>query len=331
MRRGLRRRALAGVERRLLGRADRSSRQRQVRVRARDGAGRSCRARSWSTTSTSSIVSSARSRRAPAVRAPRTLLVRVTPDVRRRDAREDLHRSGRLQVRFLDRGRPAAIARIDGIDGLVLAGLHAHVGSQLLELYAVRRAVAELAELGEFPVMGPRRRSRGRLHRGPAAPARDRGLRRRARRRGARARAGAPGERLLIEPGRALCANAGVTLYTVESVKQQRLDAGSPSTAACPTTCARCSTARRYEAHVADRFGGSTLRARRQALRVGDVIVREALLDDPRAGRRDRDARDGRLRIRDGQQLQRRPAPAGDLLPRRRRARGRQARDASRI
>ena len=36
----------------------------------------------------------------------------------------------------------------------------------------------------------------------------------------AHAHEGGARRRLLIEPGRALCANAGVTLYAVESVKQ---------------------------------------------------------------------------------------------------------------
>ena len=77
-----------------------------------------------------------------------------------------------------------------------------------------------------------------------------------------------PERRLLIEPGRALCANAGVTLYTVESVKQNvsrwvAVDGGMSDNLRPMLYGAR------YEAHVADRFGGTTrVRARRQALRV---------------------------------------------------------------
>ncbi len=61
--------------------------------------------------------------------------------------------------------------------------------------------------------------------------------------------------------------------------------AGWPSTAACPTTCARCSTAR------ATRRTSPTASAARRACVLagkhcesGDVIVRDALLDDPRPG-----------------------------------------------
>jgi diaminopimelate decarboxylase len=93
-----------------------------------------------------------------------------------------------------------------------------------------------------------------------------------------------PDRRLLIEPGRALSANAGVTLYTVESVKQNvsrwvAVDGGMsdnlrPMLYGAP-----------YEAHVADRFGGSS-----ECVLVGkhcesgDVIVADARLDDPKAG-----------------------------------------------
>ena len=44
------------------------------------------------------------------------------------------------------------------------------------------------------------------------------------------------------------------------------------------------------------------------------MLIRETTLPDPRAGRRARDPRDRRLRVRDGQQLQRRPAAARRVL-----------------
>jgi diaminopimelate decarboxylase len=90
--------------------------------------------------------------------------------------------------------------------------------------------------------------------------------------------------RLLIEPGRALCANACVTLYTVESVKRNvslwvSVDGGMsdnlrPMLYGAP-----------YEAHVVDRFDGATecVLAGKHC-ESGDVLVRRALLDEPRAG-----------------------------------------------
>jgi len=148
------------------------------------------------------------------------VLIRVTPDVRG-ETHEKIS-TGQADSKFgfaMDDAR-AAIERIDGIDGLALAGLHAHIGSQLLELEPFRREVAELAKLGDFPVwdlgggLGVAYTESqpspptieeyvGTLVRG----AREHGM-------------DTPSKRLLIEPGRALTASAGVTLYTVESVKQ---------------------------------------------------------------------------------------------------------------
>jgi diaminopimelate decarboxylase len=219
------------------------------------------------------------------------VLIRVTPDVRG-ETHEKIS-TGQADSKFgfsMDDAR-AAIERIDGIDGLALAGLHAHIGSQLLELEPFRREVAELVKLGsEIPPPGgfsiwdlggglgvaytesqPRpptiEEYVGTLVRG----AREHGM-------------GAPGKRLLIEPGRALTANAGVTLYTVQSVKRNvstwvAVDGGMSDNLRPMLYGAR------YEAHVADRFGGAMpcVLAGKHC-ESGDVIVREALLDDPRPG-----------------------------------------------
>ena len=121
---------------------------------------------------------------------------------------------------------PTAIARIEGVAGLRLMGLHAHIGSQLLELEPFRREVAELARLGEFGVwdlgggLGVHYTADQ-----PAPPAVEDYVATLVE--GARTHGmGEPGRRLLIEPGRSLVANAGVTLYTVESRQAQRLPLG---------------------------------------------------------------------------------------------------------
>ena len=88
----------------------------------------------------------------------------------------------------------------------------------------------------------------------------------------------------MIEPGRSLSANAGVTIYTVESVKQNfsrwvAVDGGMSDNMRPMLYGAA------YEAHVADRLGGSTecVLAGKHC-ESGDVIVRPAMLDDPRPG-----------------------------------------------
>jgi diaminopimelate decarboxylase len=88
----------------------------------------------------------------------------------------------------------------------------------------------------------------------------------------------------MVEPGRSLCANAAVTLYTVESVKQNvsrwvAVDGGMSDNLR-PMLYGAV-----YQAQVADRFGGSTrcVLAGKHC-ESGDVIVREATLEDPRPG-----------------------------------------------
>jgi diaminopimelate decarboxylase len=211
------------------------------------------------------------------------VLVRVTPDVRG-DTHEKIS-TGQADSKFGFSIAQAeqAFERVRASDGLSLQGVHAHIGSQLLGLDPFRAEVAELARLGDFPVwdlgggLGVRYTSEQ-----PAPPAIDEYV-------GAIVRAAhehgmGTGRRLLIEPGRALCANAGVTLYTVESVKQNisrwvAVDGGMSDNLRPMLYGAS------YEAHVADRFDGAMSCALvGKHCESGDVIVREALLDDPRRG-----------------------------------------------
>jgi diaminopimelate decarboxylase len=222
--------------------------------------------------------------RLPDERRIQDVLIRVTPDVRG-DTHDHIS-TGQADSKF---GfgmaeAPEAIARIERVEGLRLAGLHAHIGSQLLDLEPFRREVAELATLGEFDVWdlggGLGVRYTADQPEPPSIASYVGALVDAVRRHGM----GDPDRRLLIEPGRALTANAGVTLYTVESVKQNvsrwvAVDGGMSDNLRPMLYAAR------YEAHVADRIGGHTecVLAGKHC-ESGDVIVRNALLDDPRPG-----------------------------------------------
>ncbi len=212
------------------------------------------------------------------------VLLRVTPDVRGETHEKISTGQADSKFGFSMSDARAAIERVRALGGVRLAGLHAHIGSQLLELEPFRREVAELGGLGAFDVwdlgggLGVRYTSEQ-----PAPPsvesyvatllaaADEHGMT-------------APGKRLLIEPGRALCANSCVTLYSVESVKQNvsrwvAVDGGMSDNLR-PMIYGAV-----YEAHVADRFDGTTrcVLAGKHC-ESGDVIVREALLDDPQPG-----------------------------------------------
>jgi diaminopimelate decarboxylase len=211
------------------------------------------------------------------------VLVRVAPDVRGETHEKISTGQADSKFGFALAQVEEALARVEAIRGLALRGLHAHIGSQLLELEAFRREASELARLGDFPVwnvgggLGVRYTESQ-----PPPPTIEEYVG--AVVAAAHAHGMGPERRLLIEPGRALSANAGVTLYTVESVKQNvsrwvAVDGGMsdnlrPMLYAAP-----------YEAHVADRFGGAS-----ECVLVGkhcesgDVIVADARLDDPKAG-----------------------------------------------
>ena len=95
-----------------------------------------------------------------------------------------------------------------------------------------------------------------------------------------------PGVTVQCEPGRSLVGNAGVTIYTVGTVKRipgirtyVAVDGGMSDNLRPMLYGAR------YEAEIADRFGGSddcTIAG--MHCESGDILVRDAVLDDPRPG-----------------------------------------------
>ena len=211
------------------------------------------------------------------------VLVRVTPDVRGETHEKISTGQADSKFGFAMAHADEAIARLQAVDGLSLQGLHAHIGSQLLGLEPFRREAAELASLGDFPVwdlgggLGVQYTEEQ-----PSPPSIEEYVG--ALVRAAQANGMGPDRRLLIEPGRALCANAGVTLYTVESVKQNvsrwvAVDGGMSDNMRPMLYGAT------YEAQVADRFGGSTecVLAGKHC-ESGDVLLRDAALEDPRPG-----------------------------------------------
>jgi diaminopimelate decarboxylase len=220
---------------------------------------------------------------AAADRGAQPVLVRVTPGVSGDTNAKISTGQADSKFGFAMEDAADALARVRGVAGLELLGVHAHIGSQLLALEPFRAAAVALAKLGEFPVwdlgggLGARYTERQ-----PSPPTIEEYVG--AVVDAAHANGLGSDQRLLIEPGRALCANAGVTLYTVESVRRNvsrwvAVDGGMSDNIR-PMLYGAV-----IEAHVADRFEGST----RCVLvgkhcESGDVLVGDAVLDDPRPG-----------------------------------------------
>lgn len=212
------------------------------------------------------------------------VLIRVTPGVAGRT--HEKISTGQADSKFgfgLDDAR-AAIERLRDSTSLDLRGLHMHIGSQLLAVDAYRPAIEALATLGDFPVYN----LGGGLGVAYTADQQPPSIEQ-----WVDALVGAahdvlgPGKRLLFEPGRSLVANAGVTLYTVETVKRNvstwvAVDGGMSDNLRPMLYGAT------YEALLADRADragvGERCHVTGKHCESGDVIVRDVALDDPRPG-----------------------------------------------
>jgi diaminopimelate decarboxylase len=207
------------------------------------------------------------------------VMLRVTPGIAA--ATHESVQTGQVDSKFgfrIDEVQ-RAMRRCADAPGLELTGLHAHIGSQIFDLEPYRRLAELLGGLGDFPRLN--------LGGGLAVaytaedepPAIDDYV-------AALLSAAPAGVTVLCEPGRSLVAGAGVTLYTVGTVKEVpgvrtyvAVDGGMSDNLRPMLYGAR------YEAEVADRPGGATAcTIAGMHCESGDVLIRDAMLDDPRPG-----------------------------------------------
>ena len=204
--------------------------------------------------------------------ARQPVLIRVTPGVR--GDTHDKISTGQADSKFgvglaeARRGDRAGRARSAASSCAACTSTSAR---SLLTLEPFRAAIAAIAELGEFPVydLGG---GLGVAYTERAGAAGDRGVTSARSSSAARELLG-PGKRLLIEPGRSLVANGGVTLYRVIWVKHNvstwvSVDGGMSDNLRPMLYGAR------YEAQIADRLGGSTrVHLAGKHCESGDVII----------------------------------------------------------
>jgi diaminopimelate decarboxylase len=209
---------------------------------------------------------------------PQRVLVRVTPGIR--PDTHDKIATGQEDSKF---GVPMAMLP-DALSrcaaaGLEVRGLHAHIGSQVFELDVYDTLAEVLTAAGDFPVVNMGGGFAAAYTRDQVPPP-------------ASAYAEVmlegvpPGVRVLCEPGRSLVANAGVSVYTVGTVKDvpgvRRYVAvdGGMSDNIRPMLYGAV-----YEAEIADRIGDSTpCRLVGMHCESGDVLIEEARLEHPRVG-----------------------------------------------
>jgi diaminopimelate decarboxylase len=220
---------------------------------------------------------------------PRRVLIRVTPGIK--PSTHDFITTGQLDSKFgfgLADGLAArAIERVLSSDVLDLVGLHAHIGSQIFELEPYTLAIRALGEIaGDWcrvvDVGGGLGVAYAAEDEPPSIDAyvdvKVRGV----------AEVFGPEVRVMVEPGRSLVANAGVTLYRVGTVKEVpgirtyvAVDGGMSD------NLRPMLYGSRYEALVADRAAAdpeTLVTIAGMHCESGDVLVRDALLADPALG-----------------------------------------------
>jgi diaminopimelate decarboxylase len=221
--------------------------------------------------------------------SPQRVLIRVTPGIK--PSTHDFVQTGQLDSKFgfgLEDGLAArAIERVLASDRLELVGLHAHIGSQIFELEPYRLAIRAIGDLaGDWCRMVNVGGGLGIAYTAedepPSADAyvgvKVRGVH----------EVFGPEVKILIEPGRSLVGNAGVTAYRVGTVKEIpgirtyiAVDGGMSD------NMRPMLYGSRYEAVIADRAGAEPDTLATVAgmhCESGDVLVRDVKLAAPAPG-----------------------------------------------
>jgi diaminopimelate decarboxylase len=210
-------------------------------------------------------------------RAQRVLL-RVTPGIE--PTTHEFIQTGQVDSKFgfqMDEVERAVQACADA--GLELRGLHAHIGSQILDVDVFEKLGELLAGIGDWPLLNLGG-GLGIAYTVEDSPPQVEEYA------DALLRHAPEGVTVLCEPGRALVGNAGVTLYRVGTIKRipsvrtyVAVDGGMSDNLRPMLYGAR------YEAEIADRFGGGELcTIAGMHCESGDVLVRDVELNDPRVG-----------------------------------------------
>jgi diaminopimelate decarboxylase len=221
---------------------------------------------------------------------PMRVLIRVTPGIK--PSTHDYITTGQLDSKFGfgmgdGDGAARAIERVLASDKLDLVGLHAHIGSQIFELEPYRLAIAALGDLaGDWCKVVDVGGGLGVAYtEDDAPPAIDDYVGVKVD--GVRAVFGAD-VKMLIEPGRSLVANAGVTAYRVGTVKEipairtyVAVDGGMSD------NLRPMLYGSRYEALIADRPAAepdTLVTVAGMHCESGDVLVRDAMVNSPAVG-----------------------------------------------
>ncbi len=223
---------------------------------------------------------------------PQRVLIRVTPGIK--PSTHDYVQTGQLDSKFgfglADRLAERAVERVRESQNLELVGLHAHIGSQIFELEPYVKAIEVIAEFCDSVDLAPELLNVGgglgiAYLDSDEPPSIEDYVDVKV---GGVQRVFDPAPRILVEPGRSLVGNAGVTAYRVGTVKEipgvrtYVAVNGGMSDNLRPMLYGS-----RYEAVIADRAAETPDRPATVAgmhCESGDVLVRDAELAAPQVG-----------------------------------------------
>jgi diaminopimelate decarboxylase len=223
---------------------------------------------------------------------PQRVLIRLTPGIK--PSTHSYVQTGQLDSKFgfglADGLAEQAVERVRASRNLQLVGLHAHIGSQIFELEPYTKAIEVLGEFTRSVDLEPKLLNVGGglgiayLHTDEPPSIEDyvevkvEGMR----------RVFEHPPRILVEPGRSLVGNAGITAYRVGTVKEipgvrtyVSVDGGMSDNTRPMLYDAR------YEALIANRAGETPDTPATVAgmhCESGDVLVRDVDLTGPRVG-----------------------------------------------
>ncbi|HSD23851.1 MAG TPA: diaminopimelate decarboxylase [Solirubrobacterales bacterium] len=223
---------------------------------------------------------------------PQRVLIRVTPGIK--PSTHDYVQTGQLDSKFgfglADRLAEQAVERVRESKHLELVGLHAHIGSQIFELEPYVKAIEVIADFCDAVELEPELLNVGGglgiayldTDEPPSIQAyvdvKVRGVE----------QVFDPVPRIVVEPGRSLVGNAGITAYRVGTVKEipgvrtyVAVDGGMSDNLRPMLYGAH------YEAVIADRSGeqpDTLATIAGMHCESGDVLVRDTELAAPRVG-----------------------------------------------
>jgi len=223
---------------------------------------------------------------------PQRVLIRLTPGIR--PSTHSYVQTGQLDSKFgfglADGLAERAVERVRASRHLELVGLHAHIGSQIFELEPYTKAIEVLADFTGAVELEPELLNVGgglgiaylESDEPPSIESyvevKVSGVQ----------RVFDPAPRILVEPGRSLVGNAGITAYRVGTVKEipgvrtyVSVDGGMSDNTRPMLYDAR------YEAVIADRAGeppDTSATVAGMHCESGDVLVRDVELAAPRVG-----------------------------------------------